>query len=181
MHELEKYYEPNEDLLNQIEKEVQSLKNSAMLQAYLESILNLDQKYRIEAQKLVATHGYDSEAHQNMWKKINQTDAENYFRVVAVLRKFGYPNIDSIGIEAARAPWLIIHHTPHYEHKAEHFNIIYKAYLDGNVDENAMGLFMDRMHHMAFGEMFHMPSPYRMNDKIDTLVQVLSLEEQMNL
>ncbi|MDW3190850.1 MAG: hypothetical protein R8G66_00710 [Cytophagales bacterium] len=96
MHELEKLYEPNEELLNKIEQEIQALTDHAKLQAYLDNILNLDQQYRIAAKQLVETHGYDSEAHQNMWKKINQTDTENYFRIVAVFEKFGYPNIDSV-------------------------------------------------------------------------------------
>ncbi|MDW3190849.1 MAG: hypothetical protein R8G66_00705 [Cytophagales bacterium] len=52
--------------------------------------------------------------------------------------------------------------------------------MDGNVDENAMGLFLDRMHQMAFREMFHMPSTYRMDDKIDTLIKVLSLNEHLD-
>lgn len=175
--ELSSHYQATPELLNKIEQEVQGISNSLELQEYLENIGQLDQQYRTEEKDILQEFGHDSDEHQEIWKKINKTDAENYFRIEAILNEYGYPNLDSVGQQAATTPWIVIHHSPFYEHRVKHFQTIYEGYLNGNLDEDAMGLFLDRMHLMKFNEMFDMPSPYRMNTKIDTLIKVLELEK----
>ncbi|MDN4165853.1 hypothetical protein QWY31_10080 [Cytophagales bacterium LB-30] len=54
--------------------------------------------------------------------------------------------------------------------------MLYQAYLDGNLDDNAFELFMDRMYQRKFNESFNMPSPYRVEQKIDTLIKILELD-----
>lgn len=179
VNEFESYYKPDHELSAQIDKELQSITNARGLADYLERIHHLDQQYRMEESLIVQEFGYDSEEHKNIWKKINQTDAQNYFRIIEIFNKFGYPHIDSVGKQAAMTPLLVIHHSPFYEHRVKHFGMVYKGYLDGNVDEGAICLYMERMHMMKFDEMFKMPGPYRMNNKIDTLIKVLELEGHM--
>jgi hypothetical protein len=143
----------------------------------LEDILELDQRYRIDSKNVIETFGYDSEEHRTISEKMQTTDAENYYRIDAVLKKFGYPSIDSVGEEAAKTPWLVIHHSPIYEHRVKWFPAIYSAYQDGNINESRMLLFLERMQHWKFKETFQMKSPYIIEDKIDTLISLLRLEE----
>ena len=143
----------------------------------MENIGQLDQQYRNEEAVILQQFGHDSKEHQEIWKKINKTDAENYFRVEAILNEFGHPNVDGVGKQAATTPWIVIHHSPLYEHRTKHFGMLYRAWLDGNLDDSAFDLFMDRMYRMKFNDRFDMPSPYRMEHKIDTLIKVLELEK----
>lgn len=177
--ELASYYEPSSQFLKEIDLEVRSISNSNELTGYLERISELDQKYRIEENSILEDFGYDSKEHKNIWKKIHQTDAENYFRVGAILERYGYPKVDSVGKIAAKAPWIVIHHSPYYEHRVKHFKVIYLAYLEGDLEEDALGMLMDRMHVIKFNKTFQMSGPYDMSDRIDTLIEVLELEKQI--
>ena len=177
--DLNSYYEPNTVLQSKIDQEIAVISNAGKLQEYLENIKQVDQQYRKEEVDILDQYGHGSDEHKVIMEKINQVDAENYFRIEAVFKTFGYPNIDSVGEEAAMAPWIVIHHSPIYEHRIKHFQMIYGGYLNGHLSEDAMELYLDRTYKMKFNKMFKMPSPYRVNSKIDTLVKVLNVKVEV--
>ncbi len=173
------YTEPSNEFILQTKIEVGQLTNSSELQDYLESILLLDQKYRNLEINIVKEFGPDTDEYEDIWYMINKTDAENLVRIEAVFDKFGYPNIDSVGRTASHAPFLVVHHSSYYEPRLKHFSTFYKAYEDNNIKGGILEFYLDRMYHMKFNDSFIMEGNYRIEDKIDTMIVLLNLEDRI--
>ncbi|MEM9859640.1 MAG: hypothetical protein AAF843_19970 [Bacteroidota bacterium] len=169
--------EPTGELALAIKQEIQAISNASQLQQYLEKIHACDQLYRTEEKRILSDFGHDSPEYDQIWEIITQIDLDNYFRIQAVLDEFGYPEIDSVGETAAATPWLIIHHSPFYEHRVSNFNVLFNAYQKGDLGKNAFDLFLTRMYSMKYHKSFRMPSPYKIEAKIDSLIQILELEK----
>lgn len=172
-------YQPSEAFHGQIKREIDSIKNANDLQFYLLKIQDLDQMPRQQENVVVENFGQDSEEYKIIWEKINRADIENKIRIRYLLEQFGYPDSDSVGQNAAEVPILVIHHSPEYNDRVEYFPIFYKAYKEGNIRSTLFSLYLDRMHMKKFNRYLEMKGPYKPDQKIDSLINLLDLKVQI--
>ncbi|WP_421870997.1 hypothetical protein [Marinoscillum sp.] len=137
----------------------------------------MDQKFRKLESSIVAEFGQDSREYSEIWKLIEYTDLENQYRVKLLLEKFGYPEAEVVGTQAANVPCLVIHHSTDQALRHHYFPVFEDAANQGNLDSNLFLLFLERMYQLENGTHFKMESPYQIQDKIDTLIKVLQLRD----
>ena len=78
--------------------------------AVLDTILQDDQKYRIEADELVNKYGWESIEVQDIWKIINVKDSINLIKVEEILAEYGWLGSDIVGEEGNSTLFLVIQH-----------------------------------------------------------------------
>jgi len=57
----------------------------------------------------------------------------------------------------------------------KYFPYFYKAYKNGDLDENLFTLFLKRMHIYEYGSVIQWHKPYRTEEELDTLFKSLDL------
>jgi hypothetical protein len=165
---------------NGIEYEIQQLETADSKKAYLEQILADDQAVRngeISA-GLMLKYGKDSEEYMEYVKAQWDQDEINLHKIETYLEEYGYPKKDELGKDAAIAPWLVIHHSTDTGIRNRNFEILYKAYLSGDIDDTAMSMYLGRTYEFTFRERFRMENPYKSEDEINQLIEKLNLEEE---
>ena len=163
----------------EIENEIQLLKTPDAKKKYLEKILEDDQSVRDGqlSADLMLKYGKNSKEHmeyvKTQWKQdeINLVKIEKYFEI------HGYPDKE-LGTKATTAPYMVIHHARDYEPRMRNFEIVYEAYLNGNIDDGAISFYLGRMYQMKNGERLYIESPFRPEDEINQLIKELGLEQQ---
>ena len=163
-------------LANQIEKEVQSLLTQEAKRAFLEKIIEDDQRVRDGALSadLVLKYGHNSKEHRAYIEAQIQQDALNLEKIEMYLKYYGHPGIE-LGSDAVSAPWMVIHHAQGYEARERNFPLLYRAYKNGIIDDGAMSFYLGRMHRIKTGERFDMEGPYTGEDEINALIETLGL------
>ena len=91
-----------------------------------------------------------------------------------------HPKKATHGETAARTPWIVFHHTTDLKIRDRYFKTLYEAYKNGDLDPSSLSLYLYRTHFFRFNESFRMPSPYREEQYIDSLVQKLGLQEKLD-
>ncbi|MEZ4933326.1 MAG: hypothetical protein R2788_14550 [Saprospiraceae bacterium] len=165
---------------NGIEYEIQQLETADSKKAYLEQILADDQAVRngeISAE-LMLKYGKDSEEYMEYVKAQWDQDEINLHKIETYLEEYGYPKKDELGKDVAIAPWLVIHHSTDTGIRNRNFEILYKAYLSGDIDDTAMSMYLGRTYEFTFKERFRMENPYKSEDEINQLIEKLNLEEE---
>ena len=72
-------------------------------------------------------------------------------------------------------PALVIHHSNNDNVRRRNFFKLKKAYDNGDLDPDFFALYLGRIYQMERGHYFRMPSPYLLEDQIDSLITVLDL------
>ncbi len=162
--------------VSQIEVEIKQLNTFEAKKIYLENILDDDQTIRDDSE-LVLSKGLDSQEHKEYIKAQWEQDEINLIKIEKYLNTYGYPTKE-MGKRATTAPWVVIHHSNVYGVRERNFEIIYEAYLNNHIDENAMSLYLGRMYSIKNGERLQMKSPYKQDDEINVLIQKLNLEDK---
>ena len=146
-----------------IADELMSLNNSIDKKDYLEEI------YR---------------AHQGTTKNLpDDIEKINLKKVGTYLELFGHPKIAEVGPLATQTPWTIIHSQKgddRIEVRTKYFPFFFKAFLNGDVNDGQMVMFLNRFYEFKFGEKFKGNSKFDSRDQINTLIHLLNLETSMN-
>jgi len=148
-----------------LEQEIIALDTVEKRKAYLETIFAEDQSVR---------QGNVSR------KERHKADALNMKKIEIYLNIHGHPKRAEVDEIAALTPWSVIHHQPgrmRDKVRRKYFPILYQAYWDEDIESGKMWRYLDRMYFIKHGERFKMKSPYKDEDAIDTLVQMLELRE----
>ena len=156
-------------------EEIDALKSNSQRAIYLEKIFRTDQKVRNDEKKAIQNFGYDSKERKEASHKFKQTDYINFAKIEQFLKTHDYPNENREGMEAAAAPFYVIHHSGDLDYRNRHFKVLYEAYKRGDIQDGQMALFLNRSHEMKFGEMFNMPNPFTREAQIDSLIKRLEL------
>ena len=156
-------------------EEIDALKSNAQRAIYLEKIFRTDQKVRTDEKKAIQKFGYDSKEHKAAMRKFRQTDIANFAKIEQFLKTHDYPNENREGMEAAAAPFYVIHHNGDLDYRNRHFKVLYDAYKRGDIRDGEMALYLNRSHKIKFGEMFTMPNPFTREAQIDSLAKRLEL------
>lgn len=172
-------YEPelSQVVKGRITNEVNGIINASQLGDYLREIQSIDQGTREKTTQMSIDFGSDSEEMRLAILAQVQLDLENLAKVELILMKFGYPGSAVVGRNTSDIPLMVIHHSQTYEIRVKHFETLYTAYLDGQINENLFSTYLERMYQMKFEERFDMPEgkPFRLEQEVDTLIQILSL------
>lgn len=162
-----------------IETEIRKLETNDAKKVYLEKILEEDQAVRDGEQSagLMLKYGKDSDEYMEYIKAQWKQDEINLIKIEKFFEIHGYPNKE-LGDMATTSPWIVIHHAQGYETRERNFEIIYEAYLDGNIDDGAISFYLGRMYKMKNGERLRMENPYKFEDEINKLIKELNLEEK---
>ena len=162
--------------ISQIEYEIKQLKTVEAKKIYLENIFDDDQAVRDDSD-LVLSHGIDSPEYLKFKKAQSKQDEINLVKIEKYLETYGYPD-KKMGKTATTSPWVVIHHSDSNDVRERNFEIIYEAYLKGNIKENAMSFYLGRMYSIKNGERLRMKSPYKQDDEINLLIKKLNLEKK---
>lgn len=150
-----------------LDQEIQSLSTAHARKVWLEQILHDDQRVR----------GQDAKKHHDWIRTQLKQDSINLAKVESYLSHYGHPKRAEVG-NAADAPWMVIHHAQGYAVRDRYFEMLYEAYLNGDINYTAISFFLDRMHEMKFGERLSITGKYRPEYKIEQLTKGLGLDER---
>ncbi len=146
---------------------------------YLEKIMEDDQKDRGgEAAEILLKYGKDSKEFVDFTKRQWKQDRINLIKIEKYIDKFGYPKKEIFGKEIAKIPYFVIHHAKGYEARERNFEVLYEAYLKGDIGSGTISSFLNRMYRIRNQQMFRMNSPFKIQDEIDQLIIELNLEEE---
>lgn len=154
--------------------EVDGLGTTEAKREYLEEIFESDQQLRLKMGDPKLSEAEKDE----LWAQQNQTDLLNLQKIEKYLEVKGYPGRTEVGEIAALAPWTVIHHQKNYQTRNRYFKPLYKAWLEENIDDNALSFYLNRTYEIKFGERSKMPGPYDPEEEIDLLIQKLDLEDE---
>jgi hypothetical protein len=173
--------------IDPLENEISALNTIALKIAYLEKILDDDQKVR-DGEKsfdLMTKYGSHSKESMEYSRTQNLQDSINCIKIEKYLQTHGYPTKE-MGNKATTAPWMVIHHAPDIGIRERNFKYVYKAYLENNIDHGALAFYLGRMYEIKHNQRFRMKSPYTVDQELDALISTLGLntiknEVQVNL
>ena len=158
--------------------EIKALTTNDLKKQYLENILVVDQSIRgDEDEELRAQYGRNSKEYrayqEEQWRvdSINLNKIEKYFEV------HGYP-AKELGEDATLAPWLVIHHANSYDVRERNFEILYKAYLNGNINASLLSGFLKRLYFMKFLKDAYLTSPFIAENEVELLIGELELTDK---
>jgi hypothetical protein len=159
-------------------KEIRKLKTNEDKRAYLEQIMEDDQRVRgTEGAKIMLSYGKRSKEYKAYVKAKLDQDSINLENIETYLNIHGYPGKE-LGEDATSAPWMVIHHAQGYETRERNFEIVYGAYLNGDIDDGSMSFYLGRMYQMKFGKLIDLESPFTPEEEINQLIEALELEEK---
>lgn len=166
---------PKNDTSN-VEEEIAALKSNADREKYLESIFEADQNIRNgESSEILFKYGKKSKELKAFYKKMDSIDKLNLNRVETYLKKFGYPQIDSVSQNANLTPWLVIQHSADIQTRKSNFQVLNEAYKNKNLNANQFDLYLGRTYEIINGTYPRTEGPYNPEEKIARLIKELNL------
>jgi hypothetical protein len=114
------------------------------LQTELLTILDDDQKYRMQMNETQKKFGQDSKEMKDLWKITNQKDSLNLLKVEKILDEKGWVGKDKVGSEANSALFLVIQHNT-LEIQKKYLPMMKEAVSKGNANPSSLALLIDRI------------------------------------
>lgn len=162
----------------EFEEEIKALESDQSKKAYLEKVLEDDQKVRgTKGQEIMMKYGKDSKEEKDYIKAQWEMDDLNLFKVEKYMEIHGYPKKE-LGESATTAPWMVIHHSRHYDARERNFEKVYEGYLKGDIDDGAISFYLGRMYNMKNNKWIEIESPFKPEDEINLLIKELGLEDK---
>ena len=114
------------------------------LQAELLTILEEDQKYRVQMNEILKKFGQDSKEMNELWKMTNQKDSINLLKVKKILDEKGWVGKDKVGAQANSALFFVIQHSD-LETQKKYLPMMKAAVTKGNATPSSLALLIDRI------------------------------------
>lgn len=144
---------------------------------FLNEVFSQDQKVRKDEKVAIQQYGHNSPQHQAAIQTLMQVDEKNLENIEKYLEKHGHPKRNEHGREAADTPWLVVHHANFGKGvRKKYFHTFYKAYKSGDIYGNALTMYLNRMYNFEFNSHIEWNRPYKEEEEIDTLIQMLGLK-----
>lgn len=118
------------------------------LRAELRAVLDEDQKYRKQIEGVEKTNGRDSPQMRDLWKVIQQKDAENLAKVTTTLDQRGWLGPDIVGSDGSSALFLVIQHAD-LKTQEKYLPMMRAAVKEKKAQGSSLALLEDRV---ALGE-----------------------------
>ncbi len=155
----------NNKKINQLSDQIEALYSKKEHREFLLDIFKSDQGIRNKEKA-------SSEEFQ-------QVDGRNLEKIDLYLDIHGHPKKSEVGEIAAITPWVVVHHesSPNsFEVRKKYFPVLYQAYLDGDIDDGNISFYLNRTYRIKNNSDFRMTNPYKPQDEIDSLLQVLGFD-----
>lgn len=114
------------------------------LQTELLTILDEDQKYRMEMNEIQKKFGQDSKEMKELWKITHQKDSINLLKIKKILDEKGWVGKDKVGAQANSALFLVIQHSD-LETQKKYLPMMKEAVTKGNANPSSLALLIDRI------------------------------------
>ena len=98
------------DLVKQNKEKAESGLNKPLV-AILDTVMQNDQKYRMQIESVETKYGQQSNEMKELWKIINYYDSTDLLKVTDILDKYGWVGPDVVGGEGNEAIFLVIQHS----------------------------------------------------------------------
>jgi hypothetical protein len=110
----------------------------------LDSIIELDQKYRAEMQSVQSEFGWNSDEMNELWTKQNRIDSSNLQRILEIIENVGgYPGQSLVGHSASKTTFYVLQHAPDSVQE-EYFEMIIDAAKNNELKRGLAAMYQDR-------------------------------------
>ncbi|MFT6947837.1 MAG: hypothetical protein ACJARP_002267 [Vicingaceae bacterium] len=110
----------------------------------LDSIFEIDQKYRAEMQTVQNEFGWNSKEMSKQWIKINKIDSSNLKRIIEIIKEVdGYPGQSLVGHSASKATFYVLQHAPDSVQE-EYYEMIINAAKNNELKRGLAAMYQDR-------------------------------------
>jgi hypothetical protein len=110
----------------------------------LDSILQQDQKYRIQLNASGAQYGWDSKQVKELWVLINRADSLNVLKISKILDERGWLGPDIAGTDGNRALFLVVQHA-NSKVQEKYLPLLQNAVNEGKAQASQLALLIDRV------------------------------------
>jgi hypothetical protein len=114
------------------------------LVAILDTVLQDDQKPRMQIEEIEKKYGRDSKELKAHWALIIKNDSVNLAKVTAILDKYGWLGADVVGNEGNQALFLVIQHAE-INTQQKYLPMMQDAVKKGNASASSLALLEDRI------------------------------------
>jgi len=134
----------------------------------LDSIFELDQKYRAEMQSVQTEFGWNSDEMNELWTKQNRIDSSNLHRILEIIENVGgYPGQSLVGHSASKTTFYVLQHAPDSVQE-EYYKMVVDAAKNNELKKGLAAMYQDR-YLMHRGEPQIFGTQVRIEDDIDSL------------
>ncbi|NEN25698.1 hypothetical protein G3O08_19600 [Cryomorpha ignava] len=110
----------------------------------LDSIFELDQRYRAEMQSVQNEFGWNSDEMNELWTKQNRIDSSNLQRIIQVIKEVdGYPGQSLVGHSASKTTFYVLQHAPDTVQE-EYYQMIIDAAKNNELKRGLAAMYQDR-------------------------------------
>lgn len=114
------------------------------LKTELDSIFELDQKYRKMMGDTSAKYGWNSPQMDKLWKIQNRIDSVNLEKVLQIIEKIEvYPGDSLVGYPTRKSAFYVLQHAPD-SIQEKYLPMILKAAKNGQLDKKLAAMYHDR-------------------------------------
>jgi hypothetical protein len=110
----------------------------------LDSIVNIDQKYRQISHSVRLEFGNESDTIKKLWKVISYSDSLNLIKVSEILDHYGWLGPVEIGYKCNNALFLVIQHS-NKSTMEKYLPMMKEAVANGNAYADQLALLVDRI------------------------------------
>lgn len=114
------------------------------LKRELDSMMVLDQKYRMMMDSVSKAFGWESEEMKALWAKQNPVDSSNTVRIEEIIQQYGYPGQKLVGRSSAGVAFFVIQHAD-LEIQEKYLPVLEKAADEGEVRWSLVAMLVDRV------------------------------------
>lgn len=112
--------------------------------AILDTVFKEDQSYRMQIDGVVAKYGRESKEVKDLWKTIEEKDAVNLEKVLAILDKYGWLGPDEVGPQGNQTLFLVIQHAD-LDVQLKYLPVMREAVKNRKAQPSALALLEDRV------------------------------------
>ncbi len=162
----------NPRLLAQTNNEgISNLEGSGEQGIFLSSVYQSDRAVRHFEDSVMLADGWRSSTHLEAIQQLRYVDSLNTLKIDQYLDDHGYPDKENFSDDARVAPWQILLHSRNKEVRRKHFNDLYDAYKDGDLETRRFLLFLEDEYQRVYEKDFK--SYNQGNQRIDELIKEL--------
>lgn len=112
--------------------------------AILDTILDDDQKYRLQFRGVIHAYGKESNEWRALQRKTIEADSINRIKVSAILDSVGWPGPDVIGPNGSNALFLVVQHAD-LKMQEKYLPMMREAVKKGNAKASSLAMLEDRV------------------------------------
>lgn len=153
---------------------ISALNSTAEKVKFLEAVYHTNRAIEAYEDSVMYASGFRSEAHLGAIDSLNLVDSLLSGRIDQYLSFYNYPNREELGEKATLAPWLVLQESENRSLRLKHFNKLFDAVEDENLEDRRVVEFLEKQYKLTFHKRFQ---SYAVEQKrMGELMQALDLK-----